>query len=48
MHLKCTHLEQAEHFIDLPQQVILPAHAQQGKIVPELDERCPSSKVEED
>ena len=35
-HLRWTHLEQAQHFTDLPRQVTFSAHTEQGKMGPGL------------
>ena len=31
-HLRWTHLEQVQHFTNLPSQITFPAHTEQGKI----------------
>ena len=35
-HLRWTHLEQAQHYTDLPRQVTFPVHTEQGKMGPGL------------
>ena len=43
-----THLEEVQHCTDLPRQVTFPAHTEQGKMGPGLDERYRSSGEEEE
>ena len=43
VHLKCIHLEQVQHCIDMPLQVTRPTNTEQGTIV---NEHCRSSEVE--